>query len=527
MKPFLVVSALAALAAAQSPEKSGGDACAPKPSQYAPALPAKLMEGMGRIDFPITTNSPEAQKFFNQGVAQMHSFWFAEAERSFRQAAALDPEAPMPQWGIAMTAAGDFRPRFQLQDGDNRTTPNPRARDAANRARELAAIPGKATELERMYVDAVAARRMDGDDAFVKALRALVAKFSKEVEARSYLALMIMKGFTLPDRKPRTPETMEAVAILRDLMKEAPDHPGVHHYVIHGFEGSTFANEAWHSCERYAALVPNIPHALHMPGHIYSQTARWADAVKSFEAAAENERGYMRADSLYGSGHHAHNVHYLATSYAFSGDYDKALGAARELLAIPETPREAGAADNLRTAQTQGFFSAMRAMVQFRKWEDVLSEKLPRPVKPRALAWYHWARALALFESGNPSRAAEESASFEQAVREHVRIAGKVHPSLDVARAELKAHAKLARGDWKRARGLFEKASDLERSLRYNEPPAYPRPVAEALGHIALGRGETQTAERAFRIALEQFPADWHAESALRALTAKATRAGL
>ena len=92
------------------------DACAPKPSEYAPQLPAKLMEGMGKMHFPITTRSTEAQAFFDQGVAQMHSFWATEAERSFRQAAALDPDAPMPQWGIAMVAVGDFRPRFQLQD---------------------------------------------------------------------------------------------------------------------------------------------------------------------------------------------------------------------------------------------------------------------------------------------------------------------------------------------------------------------------------------------------------------------------
>lgn len=528
MKLILVVSALAMLSSAQTPEKSGGDACTPKPAQYAPALPAKHMEGMGDVHFPITTKSPEAQQFFDQGVSQMHSFWFVEAERSFRQAAELDPEAPMPQWGIAMTAAGDFRPRFQLQDGDNRVTPTPRAAEAARRARELAAVPGKATDVERLYIDAIVARRTDGDDAFVSGLRALLAKYPKEVEARTYLALMIMKGFTLPDHQPRSPESMEAVSILRDLMKEAPEHPGVHHYVIHGFEGSTFANEAWHSCERYAALVPNIPHALHMPGHIYSQTARWSDAAKSFEAAAENERKYMKADSLYGSGHHGHNVHYLATSYAFSGDYDKAMAAGRELLAIPENPREAAAADNLRTARTQGFLATLRAMVQFRRWNEILStEQLPQLAKPRALAWYHWARAVAQFESGHAAAAAQETAAFENAVREHRKIAGKVHPSLDVARAELEAHAALGRGDWKRARTLFEKASEAERGLRYNEPPSYPRPVAEALGHIALRRGDTATAEKAFRIALEQFPADWHAQSGLRAIAEKQTRAGL
>ena len=96
-----------------------GDLCPPPPGSVPPSLPAKLMSGQGseHIRFPITTSNPKAQEFFTQGVAQMHSFWATEAERSFLQAAALDPAAPMPHWGIAMVAHGEFRPRFQLEHG--------------------------------------------------------------------------------------------------------------------------------------------------------------------------------------------------------------------------------------------------------------------------------------------------------------------------------------------------------------------------------------------------------------------------
>src|SRR5271169_6236084 len=90
------------------------DLCVPPPSGAAPSLPAHLMTGQGDIHMKITTSSAEAQKFFDQGVSQMHSFWAVEAERSFLQAAELDPTAPMPWWGVAMVAAGDYRPRFQL-----------------------------------------------------------------------------------------------------------------------------------------------------------------------------------------------------------------------------------------------------------------------------------------------------------------------------------------------------------------------------------------------------------------------------
>src|ERR1700691_4829437 len=141
------------------------DLCVPPPSGTAPALPAHIMTGQGTVHLAITTSNPKAQQFFDQGVAQLHSFWALEAERSFRQAAELDPEAPMPWWGVAMIAAGDYRPRFQL-DGYEKTfgSRNPLkvsggAVEAAQKATELAAVPGKATPLEKMYIAAVAARR--------------------------------------------------------------------------------------------------------------------------------------------------------------------------------------------------------------------------------------------------------------------------------------------------------------------------------------------------------------------------------
>ena len=141
------------------------DLCVPPPSGVAPSLPAKLMSGQGDVQFAITTSNPMAQKFFDQGVAQMHSFWATEAERSFRQAAELDPEAPMPWWGVAMVAAGDYRPRFQIDTYDRifgKASPlkaTQRAVEAAAKAHELAAVPGKATPVEKLYIEAVAARR--------------------------------------------------------------------------------------------------------------------------------------------------------------------------------------------------------------------------------------------------------------------------------------------------------------------------------------------------------------------------------
>src|SRR5437762_1469497 len=142
-----------------APETKPKDMCAPPPGGTAPSLPAKILAGQGKINFPITTSSEKAQEFFNQGVAQMHSFWAIAARRN---ADSKDPDAD-----------------------------------------------------------------------YIAGLRAVVAANPKEVEAKTYLALHLMQGFTTPDKQPKG-TSMEAVTILRELVQTAPEHMGVHHYIIHG-----------------------------------------------------------------------------------------------------------------------------------------------------------------------------------------------------------------------------------------------------------------------------------------------------
>src|SRR5579862_6492877 len=490
------------------------DLCVPPPSGTAPALPAHIMTGQGTeyVHLAITTSNPEAQKFFDQGLAQMHSFWAVESERSFLQAAALDPEAPMPWWGVAMVAAGDYRPRHQLENAAYSRPAVGRTLAAAEKALELSKVQGKATDVEKMYIAAIAARRMPGsknpDDAYVAGLRAIVAKYPKEIEAWTFLSLHLMRGFELPDRTPRA-DSMESVAILKQLLKDAPDHPGVHHYVIHGWEGSSFASDAWPSCKRYAELVPNIPHALHMPGHIYSQTGKLDLAEKYFGMANVNELGYIRGDSLYGTGHHGHNTHYLSTAFAFDGQYDKAKEYARSLFEFKENPREKAAADNAYTAYRQGWFALMRAMVLSQNWDEILDGKsLPVYDRPREQAWRHWAMGVAQAGKGNGAAAAEEAKAMDAALKDYEAQVKKQPPvELTVARQELEGHVLFAQGKTDAALKAMHHASDNQRKIRYSEPPQYPRPVNEALGEMALKAGKTQEAHAAFETALQDLPA--------------------
>lgn len=519
--------------------KPSPDLCVPPPSGTAPMLPAKIMEGMGTqfVHLAITTSNPKAQEFFDQGLAQLHSFWALEAERSFRQAAELDPEAPMPWFGVALAAA-EYRPRFQIDQLSEAFGRDPRglssrAADAAKKAQELAAFDGKATDLEKMYIAAAVARRVpsgrDVHEAYIDALRTLIAKYPQEIEARTFLALHLMRGFELPDRTPRI-GSMEAAYILRQLMKDAPDHPGVHHYVIHGFEGSTFAKDAWHSCERYSEVVWNIPHALHMPGHIYSQTGKFLEGEKAFASAAVNEMGRMKADSLYGSSHHGHNVHYLSTTYAFNGKYDLAKDAARSLLEIAENPREKANLDANNSAYRQGWFALMRALLLSENWDEILDGKsLPVYDRPRENAWRHWLTGVAYAAKGDSAQAAEAARQMDTVLKEYENVVKRKPPvELTIAREELNGHILAAQGKTKQALESLESASRNQRKLRYSEPPYYPRPVSEAIGETALRAGKLPEAESAFRLTLEDLPASARSVAGLaevRKRSAKATGA--
>jgi tetratricopeptide (TPR) repeat protein len=515
---MLKVAAGVLFCAAAFGQTKSADLCVPPPTGSAPALPAHIMTGQGTVHLAITTSNPKAQEFFDQGLAQLHSFWAVEAERSFLQAAELDPEAPMPWWGVAMVSAGDYRPRHQLEQGVYAPAPAVRAKAAAERA---LALSGKATDLEKMYIASIVARRMPGsanpDEGYISGLRAIAAKYPREVEARLYLSLHLMRGFELPSHAPRA-DTMEAVSILRALLKEAPEHPGVHHYVIHGFEGSSFAKDAWPSCEKYAQLVTNIPHALHMPGHIYAQTGRLGDAEKSFSDAATNELGYIHADALYGTGHHGHNVHYLSTAYAFDGKYDQAKEAARSLLEFKENPRELAQVDGNFSAHRQGWFALMRAMVLSENWDEILDgHSLPVYDRPREIAWRHWAMGLAYASKGNAAAANEEAHLMDAAFRQYEEVVKKKAPEeLVIARAELTGHIEVAEGKVGRGLKTLENVSKTERKLRYSEPVRYPRPVAEALGEVALRNGKRGIAEASFRSSLEEMPGSVRSVNGLR-----------
>ena len=544
----IVVGATAGVAAKnrQAPPPKEPDLCAVPPGAQ-PLLPAKLLPGMGVTkDFPVTTTSEEARKFFLQGVSQIHSFWFVESERSCLQALEFDPKMAMADWCIALSAAGDYRPAFQLlrdtsnvgargavasgeaaatgaENGDAtvRRTANGAAIDPQVRAREAIAkameLRAGVTPRERLYVEAQAARRAPGpknaaDAAYIAGLRKLVAAYPDDLEAKSMLGLALDDGFDSVTKKPRA-HTMEAIALLEEVVKKDDAHFGAHHYLIHAYEGSKTPEKAWHANARYAGLVTNIPHALHMPGHIYAQSDRIQAAISAFSGAAAVEQRWIESDSLYPTGHHGHNVHFLIHALNLGGRYDESMKWVQQLFTFKENPRER-AGNNQRGVWRQGYFGLIKTVVRFEKWPEIQDgQTIPVYDKPEQQAWRHWAIGLAQANTGQLDRAKDALGEMQK----DLSAVTSAKEPIAIAAQELEATIAARGGDRKKGYELYRKAADREAALIYTEPPAFPRPVAEGWANVALALGDFATAEKAYRETLTREPGSGRAYFGLAA----------
>ncbi|HEV2982868.1 MAG TPA: hypothetical protein VGX46_00700 [Vicinamibacterales bacterium] len=524
----------------QAPGQRQPDMCV-TPAGAQPLLPAKMLPGMGTTKrFAVTTMSDDARKFFLQGVSQIHSFWFLESERSCTQALQSDPEMAMAYWCIALSAASDYRPAFQLlrnasNSGTGRGTgaasaasPDAVARSTSGaaldpqiRAREAIAkamaLRDKVTPRERLYIEAQAARRAPGpkdaaDAAYIAGLRKLVAAYPDDLEAKSMLGLAIDNGFDPVTKEPRE-HTMEAIALLEEVVAKDDSAFGAHHYLIHAYEGSKTPEKAWRDNARYAGLVTNIPHAAHMPGHIYAQSDRIDAAISAFSAAAEIEQKWIASDSLYPTGHHGHNVHFLVHALNLGGRYDDSMTWAQHLLTFKENPRDRNG-NNQTGPWRQGYFALIKSVVRFEKWNEILDGKtIPIYDKPEQNAWRHWAMGLAYVHTGQTDKAKSTLAEMQKDLE---GVTSTKEP-IGIGTQELEAVIAAKTGDRKKGYDLFRKAADREAAMLYTEPPSYPRPVAESFAHVALALGDYATAEKEFRETLGREPGSGRAYFGLAA----------
>jgi len=393
-----------------------------------PRQAARLLPGMGKIEFPVTTAHPEAQAFFNQGVAQLHGFWYFEAERSFRQVAHLDPGCAMAYWGMAMANLNN----------------EARARGLLSKA-----IPLKAavTPRERLWIEGLETfYREQGDKRdkktravdLIRDLETIVQEHPDDVEAKAFLAWKIWHA------KGEAPiSSRQAVdALLDQVFAARPDHPA-HHYRIHLWDDAKPAR-ALASAARCGQTAPGIAHLWHMPGHTYSKTRRFDDAAWQQEASARVDHVHLASRMLLPDQIHnyAHNQEWLVRTYNELGRAREALALASNLVAIPRHP-DFNKLEKKGSSAAFGRLRLLETLEKWERWEDLVAvadsawispgQGEPEITRLRFLAGAH-------YELGHAERLAAAVRGLDQeAARKGPEEKGKAKPA-DKGKAKPEEH---------------------------------------------------------------------------------------
>jgi tetratricopeptide (TPR) repeat protein len=474
------------------------------------SAPAQLFAGMGSLHHPVATSSPEAQRFFDQGLTLIYAFNHDEAVRSFRRAAELDPKAAMPWWGISNAL------------GPNYNDPaNPERMKAAfgalQNAKSLAAA-GPANE--RDYIATLATRYSDDPNADLKKLAAdyaramgeLSKKYPDDLDAATIYAESMMDirpwGLWKLDGTPAE-GTLEIIAVLESVLARFPDHVGANHYYIHAVEASPHAAWGLPSAVRLGTLVPNAGHLVHMPAHIYARVGDFDAAIASNTAASAVDRTYIAATGakgIYPAMYYSHNLHFLAYAAMQAGKYDEARKAADMLAGNIQAE-----AQGMPPSMTGGFLTYRAVVrVRFRKWQEIEAMPSPDPKLLTLTAVWDFARGMGAAASGRLADAEAERKAFASGVAQipadqpfGFSPSGKV---LQIPAAMLDAQIAEARGDRKAAIESWKKAVAVQDGLAYDEPPDWFYPVRESLGGALLRDAQLAEAEKVFREDLARNP---------------------
>ncbi len=488
---------------------------------------SKLLPGLDTYHFEITTDSPEAQAWFNQGLVLMYGFNHGEAIRSFREAAARDPEAAMPWWGVAY-AHGMHINMPVMTDAQWQAS-----HDAVQKA--LARLDEE-TELEAMLVKAVAARtawpappeQRPYDEAFATAMSEVYAAYpnNPDVAAMYVESMMNLQPWNYwTEAKEPHLRAAEIVDVLERALALRPAHPQLCHLYIHAMEAGPAPEKAEKAADDLVERVPGAGHLQHMPSHLYARVGRYADAVKV------NERAVAADDTFFTVGtdpgayyiYHGHNLHFLAFAAMMEGQYEIALAAARRLeTAFPEP-----ALDQFAFLVEGIVPTTYHVFIRFGKWEEVLAEKAPPKKRPVMLAVHHYARGIAHAALGQTRKAKREIARFErqtQAIPDGWYVfSNKISDVLPIAHAMLAGELAYREGRLQDAWTALEAAIAAEDKLAYDEPPGWMIPVRHAMGALLMEAGEYARAESLYREDQEDHPGNgWSLLGLQQALAAQA-----
>ena len=481
---------------------------------------------LGSGSCPITTQSPDAQRWFDRGLAWTYGFNHEEGVVCFRNAAEADPDCAMAYWGEAYASGPFYNMTWDLfspreaQEATGvcyRAVRNAMARTDATTGVEQALIRAMARRFQADHVVSAETFRA-WDDAYADAMRDVYAEFPEDLDVIALFveAMVTRTPWKLWDvdkgEPARGADTVEAIAVLESGLQlsadrgEAP-HIGILHMYVHTLEMSPAPERALPAADALRDRSPDNGHLQHMPAHIYVLCGHYSDALAVSEQAILADKKYLEYAGAYNfyTTARCHDLHMKMQAAMLAGLYQPARQAAEAVVdGLPE--------DLLRTDKPlmamilEGYYSVtVHVPVRFGQWQQIIDAPLPDDPQLYCvtIVMSHYAKAVAYAATGDISRAEIEQSRFGESL---LRVPQDRLQANNLASEVLAIAAQMLEGELAYRKGNFDIAFDhlrdavrLDDNLSYSEPWPWMHPPRHALGALLLEQARVAEAERVYR----------------------------
>lgn len=466
-----------------------------------------LYEGLSVYERKVSTESAEAQKYFNQGLTLYYGFNHEAAIKSFRQVLEYDSNCAMAWWGQAISAGPNIN--NPVMDSLARASAWETLQKAQNKI-------GLSDPLENALIGALAKRyawpapddRKHLDTAYAVAMKQVYGQFPDDADVGVLYADALLNlrpwDYWSPSGDPQ-PGTPEIVSVLEHVLSIEPDHPGACHFYIHAMEASPFPEKALPYADLLRERVPGAGHLVHMPSHIDIRLGHYQASILANQKAILADSTWTSQPGFY-TIYIAHNHHFLAYSAMFSGQKNIAMRAANSIPVMIPMDMVNAFPDYLDA------FLAIptHVMVRFGLWEEMLS--LPRPEGdiPLTRAFWHYGRTVASSALGRIAEASAELDSLKTAYEKvpESRLIGN-NPAkivLDIGLLVAEGELEYRKGNYDQAFALLRDAVEKDDALRYDEPWGWMMPVRHAIGALLTEQKRFEEAISVYRKDLSLHP---------------------
>ncbi len=472
-----------------------------------------LYTNLGSYHMAVTTATPEAQKYFDQGIRLTYGFNHDEAVASFREAIRADSTCAMCWWGVA-NALG---PNINLPMDTSAVRP------AYEASREALRLSPRATPRERAFIEAQARRYADDpsaagmtraplDSAYARAMAGVAGQFPADDDAATLYAESLMDlrpwHYWTNAGRPMAPSTLEQVTVLERVVMRDPTHPGACHFYIHAVEASADAARALPCAKRLQTLVPGAGHLVHMPTHIYMRLGMWEEAVEHNKHAIAADERFIHdrhPTGVYPIGYYPHNLDVMQAALAMLGRGGEAIATARKIVTVD--PYDIA----LQVPPVESFTAKpLYALARFSRWDEILREPRPPAGLQYTSAVWHYARGLAFAAKAQYPRAMAEHDSVALAAKSiDPELPASLNAAKDIiaiAERHLAAEIAARQGKTKEALAALEQGIALEDELTYDEPAGWYLPLRQPYAELLLASGKKKEAIVAYQEDLRRFP---------------------